>query len=365
MHIRHIELTDFRNYQSLRLDFHENVNLILGNNAQGKTNLLEAIYITSMGRSFRTSRDSDLVRFDCPAAKIWAEAEKEIAETSVEITIKKDAKKSIKKDGVNLKRASQLLENILIVIFSPEDLKIVKDEPEKRRRFIDRELCQIQPLYYDSLSNYKKTLLQRNAYLKEDRIDPSILDLWDLQLAKYGARIMALRDRFIRKISGFSGAIHSSITAGRETLFLEYDPNVPLTEDPGELEGFFYDEVKRAYANDCRQRTTTRGPHKDDISFFVGGINMRNFGSQGQQRTCALSLKLAELNLIKEETEEDAILLLDDVMSELDLQRQEYLIKTLKDNQLFITTTDIDEKLLASFPQAKQIYVENGTVRES
>lgn len=365
MYIRQIELTDFRNYERLRLDFQENVNLILGNNAQGKTNLLEAVYITSMGRSFRTSRDSDLVRFGCPAAKISAEAVKEIAETSVEITIKRDSKKSIKKDGVNLKRASQLLENILIVIFSPEDLKIVKDEPEKRRRFIDRELCQIQPLYYDSLSNYKKTLIQRNAYLKEDRIDPAILDLWDLQLAKYGARIMELRDRFIRKISGFSGAIHSSITAGRETLFLAYEPNVALTEDREELAGFFYDEIKRAFQNDCRQRTTTRGPHKDDIAFFVGGINMRSFGSQGQQRTCALSLKLAELNLIKEETGEDAILLLDDVMSELDLQRQEYLIKTLKDNQLFITTTDIDEKLLASFPQAKQIYVENGTVRES
>lgn len=364
MYIKRIELTDFRNYESLREDFHQNVNLILGNNAQGKTNLLEAIYITSMGRSFRTSRDSELVRFDCQAAKIYAEAEKDIAETSVEITIKKDSKKSIKKDGVNIKKTSQLLENILIVIFSPEDLKIVKDEPEKRRRFIDRELCQIQPLYYDSLSNYKKTLLQRNAYLKEEKIDPGVLDLWDLQLAKYGARIMQLRDRFIKKISVFSGAIHSSITAGKESLFLEYKPNISLTEEPEDMEGFFYDEIKRAFASDCRQRTTTRGPHKDDISFYVGGIDMRSFGSQGQQRTCALSLKLAELNLIKEETEEDAILLLDDVMSELDLQRQEYLIKTLKNNQLFITTTDIDEKLLHSFPEARKIYVEHGKIIE-
>ncbi len=365
MHIKHIELTDFRNYERLKMDFHQNVNLILGNNAQGKTNLLEAIYITSIGRSFRTNRDSELVRFGQKAARICVEAEKEIAGTSVEITIKKDSKKSVKKDGVNIKKTSQLLENILIVIFSPEDLKIVKDEPEKRRRFIDRELCQIQPRYYDSLSNYKKTLQQRNAYLKEERIDPSMLDLWDLQLAKYGARIMEMRDRFIKEISVFSGAIHSSITAGRETLFLEYNPNVALTDDREQLEGFFYDEIKRAFPDDCRHRTTTRGPHKDDLSFYVGGINMRSFGSQGQQRTCALSLKLAELNLIKEETEEDAILLLDDVMSELDLQRQEYLIKTLKENQLFITTTDIDEKLLASFPGAKQIYVENGKIIET
>ena len=147
MHIKHIELTDFRNYESLKLDFHQNVNLILGNNAQGKTNLLEAIYITSIGRSFRTNRDSELVRFGQQAARICVEAEKEISDTSVEITIKKDSKKSVKKDGVNIKKTSQLLENILIVIFSPEDLKIVKDEPEKRRRFIDRELCQICLLY--------------------------------------------------------------------------------------------------------------------------------------------------------------------------------------------------------------------------
>jgi len=365
MYIKHIELNDFRNYENLQLDFHENVNLILGDNAQGKTNLLEAIYITSIGRSFRTNKDSELIKFDANMAKIYVEAEKEIAETCVNVIIKKDSKKSIKKDGVHLKKSSQLLENILIVIFSPEDMKIVKDEPEKRRRFIDRELCQIQPLYYDSLSNYKKILLQRNFYLKEDKIDPGMLDLWDVQLAKYGGRIIRLRDQFIKKISDFSGAIHNSITGGRESLFLEYNPNISLTENESDLEGFFYDEIKKAFKNDCRQRTTTRGPHKDDISFYVGGVNMRSFGSQGQQRTCALSLKLAELNLIKEETNEDAILLLDDVMRELDLHRQEYLIKTLKENQLFITTTDIDDKLRASFPQAKQIYVEKGKIREN
>ena len=364
MYIKDIELTNFRNYEHLHVDFNKNVNLILGNNAQGKTNLLEGIYLTSIGRSFRTSKDSDLVKFDELLAKVKTDAVKEVYDTSVEIIIQKDAKKAIKKDGVNVKRTSELLENILIVIFSPEDLKIVKDEPEKRRKFIDRELCQIKPLYYESLSNYKKTLLQRNMYLKEDRIDQSILDLWDVQLAKYGSKIINMREKFVKKISDFSGKIHGSITNGKESLFLAYNPNIQFLEDNEDMEGLFYDELKKSFQNDMRQRTTTKGPHKDDISFYVNGINMRNFGSQGQQRTCALSLKLAELNLIKEETGEDAILLLDDVMSELDIERQEYLIKTLKDNQLFITTTDIDQKLIDSFPEAKIIYVDQGKIRE-
>lgn len=364
MYIKNIELKNFRNYQHLKVDFSPNVNLLLGDNAQGKTNLLEGIYITSIGRSFRTGRDSELVKFGENMARVRAEAVKDIFETVVEIDIKKDAKKSIKKDGINIKKSSELLENILIVVFSPEDLKIVKDEPEKRRKFIDRELCQIQPLYYDSLTNYKKTLMQRNSYLKEENIDNSILDLWDTQLAKYGARIISIRESFVRKLSDFSSRIHSSITNGKESLFLEYNPNISYKENPEELEGYFYDEIKKAFQHDFRQRTTTRGPHKDDISFYVNGINMRSFGSQGQQRTCALSLKLAELNLIKEETGEDAVLLLDDVMSELDAGRQEYLIRTLKDNQIFVTTTDIDQNIIDSFPRVKILYIQGGNLKE-
>ena len=364
MYIKNIQLTNFRNYDVLETEFHKNVNLILGNNAQGKTNLLEAVYLTSIGRSFRTNKDSDLVRFDADFAKIRVSAEKEIFDTSVELIIKKDSKKSIKKDGVTVKRTSDLLENIFIVIFSPEDLKIVKDEPEKRRKFIDRELCQMKPAYYEALSNYKKILIQRNTYLKEETIDQSILDLWDMQLARYGAKIMLMRKQFIEKISKISNGIHDSITNGKEQLAILYHPNLTLFDDVKEQEDFFYDELKKSYANDLRQRTTTKGPHKDDIAFVVNEINMRNFGSQGQQRTCALSLKLAELHLIKEETGEDAILLLDDVMSELDIQRQEYLIKTLKENQLFITTTDLDEKLFEAFPEAKVIYIDSGKIKD-
>lgn len=357
MYVENIELINFRNYEREKIEFNKNVNLILGNNAQGKTNLIEGIYISSIGKSFRTKKDSDLVGFDKDYAKIKVKAVKEISHTSVEITIKRDSKKSVKKDGSSIRKSSDLLKNILIVIFSPEDLKIVKDEPEKRRKFIDRELCQINPSYLDNLTNYKNVLFQRNTYLKEESIESNILDLWDVQLAKYGANIIKKRKEFIEKINEYSSKIYGSITNFKEILHLEYNPNIDMYQD-------FYDEIKKAYKNDIRQRSTTKGPHKDDISFYVDGINIRSFGSQGQQRTCALSLKLAELNLIKNETGEDAILLLDDVMSELDIERQKYLIKTLKENQLFITTTDIDDNLIKSFPGAKIMYVEKGKIKE-
>lgn len=362
MYIKDLELKNFRNYKDIKIDFNENVNLILGNNAQGKTNLIESVYMTSIGKSFRTSKDIDLIKFDEEKALIKVNAKREYIDNSIEIVVGRDSKKYIKKDGVNLKKISELLENVLVVIFSPEDLKIVKDEPEKRRKFIDRELCQIMPLYYDSLSNYKKALMQRNTYLKEKNVDKSILDIWDVQLAKFGSKIIRIRKDFIDKIQIYSSSIHSSITDGNENLVIKYKPNIKFIKDSREMENYYYDQLKKFFNNDFKNRTTTSGPHKDDINFYVNNINIRNFGSQGQQRTCALSLKLAELNLIKEETGEDAILLLDDVMSELDIKRQEFLIKTLKNNQLFITTTDIDEKLKKSFQNSKIIFVEEGKI---
>jgi len=364
MYIKNIELKDFRNYDELKTDFNEKVNIIIGNNAQGKTNLLEAVYMTSVGKSFRTNKDNELVRFGCERAKITANAEKLYLSTSVSMIIGSDSKKFIKKDGVKLRKISELLDNIMVVIFSPEDLKIVKDEPEKRRKFIDRELCLISPNYYDNLTDYKRVLLQRNSYLKEETVKEDILDVWDMQLARHGAVIINLRNRFIEKICGFSGSIHDNITNGKEKLSLIYNPNVRVLPTVKEEEEYFYCEIKNSLRRDMMLRTTTKGPHKDDISFDVNGIDMRSFGSQGQQRTCALSLKLAELNLIKEETGEDAILLLDDVMSELDIERQEYLIKTLKKSQLFITTTDIDKRLMDSFPDAKIIRISSGKIEK-
>lgn len=362
MYIKKIELKNYRNYEDLSLEFDQKVNLIVGHNAQGKTNLIEAVYLSSIGRSFRTAHDSDLIRFGNDFATVKVHAQKEYTDTKVEIILKRNAGKSIRKDGSVIHRTSQLLENIIVVVFSPDDLKIVKEEPEKRRKFIDRELAQIKPAYYNSLSNYKKTLQQRNAYLKEEVVDPSMISLWDEQLIRYGSEVMRMRKQFIDQINIYSGRIHEHITNGKEKLRIDYDPNIPYEDSTEKQQDQFREILDKSYNVDLKMRTTTKGPHKDDMQFYVNDINARAFGSQGQQRTCALSLKLAELDFIKEETGENGILLLDDVMSELDEERRTYLVGTLQDNQLFITTTDIDDEIRANYPEAKILSIEDGKV---
>ena len=368
MYIKNLKIKDFRNYEVLDLEFDKKVNIIIGSNAQGKTNLLESIYISSLGRSFRTSRDTDMIRFGTDQSVIDLVYNKDLGDMDINIILNKDHKKIIKIDGSKIKKTSQLLSNVFIVIFSPDDLKIVKDEPEKRRKFIDKELCQIKPSYYNNLTNYKKVLLERNTYLKEMTVDPDMLDIWDQQLADYGSKIMIQRKAFIDEISGVSSEIHKGITNNKEILTLKYDPNIEYNDNQTIQKSIFYGKLKDSFENDLKMRTTTRGPHKDDIDFFIKNddnkINVRNFGSQGQQRTAALSLKLAEIDIIKKETGEYPILLLDDVLSELDLERQEYLIKTLSFNQLFITTAEMQKKLMEEFPDAAIFRVVRGKVEK-
>ncbi len=363
MFIKELKLKNFRNYKDLTIDFDERVNLVTGQNAQGKTNLIEALYISSMGRSFRTQHDSELVRFGEDTAYVKVQAEKEITDTKVEIVIKSDrgkTVKAVKKDGNSVRRTAELIDNIIIVIFSPDDLRIVKDEPEKRRKFVDRELSQIKPAYFDAFNKYRRALMERNSYLKNDRIDESMLSVWDDVLIRYGSLLMVYRNGFIRELSSIAGDIHESITNGRERVSIEYDPDITLTDKAEDQEELIERQLAASRDTDIRRKTTTRGPHKDDITFIIDDINVRSYGSQGQQRTAALSLKLAELELIKKETGENAVLLLDDVMSELDEERREYLIRALSGNQIFITTTDIDDSLTRAYPDAKMIKVENG-----
>ena len=358
MYIKEISLRDFRNYESLDVQFHNKVNIFLGQNAQGKTNLLESIYITSMGKSFRTGKDRDMVRFGSEFFRVKATAVKE-EELIVEIAVTKDGKKGVKIDGLKAKKMTDLLENVYIVIFSPEDLKIVKDEPEKRRKFIDRELCQIKPSYYNNLTHYKKVLSQRNAYLKEYDIDDSILDIWDMQLAEYGSKIIEARTEFIKKLNVISSKIHKDITNKKEELEVIYEPSVEYSKNLREV---FFMKMKINRKNDIRRRTTTIGPHKDDLKLLSNGIDIRNFGSQGQQRTAALSLKLSEIKLIEEETGENPILLLDDVLSELDRERQNFLINSLSDIQVFITTTELSEEVEKSLGNIKYFDIESGSI---
>lgn len=359
MYIKEIELKDFRNYKELRTSFSKNVNIFLGNNAQGKTNLLEGIYLNAMAKSFKTTKDKELIRFGEEFCKIKTIAFFDDDEHSTEIVINKEGKKGVKLDGVKINRTSELLERIFIIIFSPEDLKIVKDEPEKRRKFIDRELCQIKPGYYNDLNNYKRVLKQRNTYLKEDRIESSILDIWDHELARYGSKVIARRNEFIKRINEISKEIHKNISGGKENLELNYEPNISFSAD---LENDFYEIISSTRNDDIRNRTTGRGPHKDDLKISADGIDLRKYGSQGQQRTAALSLKLSEIKLIEEEMGEKPILLLDDVLSELDNDRQNFLIHSLGGNQLFITTTDISGKVARQLPEGKVFKITSGQI---
>ena len=360
MYIKNLKLKNFRNYKDLTIDFDRRVNLITGQNAQGKTNMIEALYMSSMGRSFRTSHDTEMIRFGEEMAYVKVAAEKEYTDTKVEILLSKDAKKAIRKDGSSIRRTADLLDNIIIVIFSPDDLKIVKDEPEKRRKFIDRELSQIKPAYFDAFMKYRRALLERNSYLKSDDVKESMLDIWDEGLIKYGALIMKYRNDFVNEISETAGRIHKKITNGKESLSLKYVPNVAFAGDIRTQEEYIERELITSRNKDIRTGTTSKGPQKDDISFIIDNINVRNYGSQGQQRTSALSLKLAELEIIKRETGENAILLLDDVMSELDEERREYLIRALSENQIFITATDIDDSLMRAYPEAEIIKIKEG-----
>ena len=240
MYITKTELKNFRNYENLSLDFHRKVNLILGKNAQGKTNLLESIYVVSIGRSFRTNKDSDLIKFGSDFARVYTESIRDGENETVELIFSKESKKFAKIDGMRILKTSELLEHVYIVIFSPEDLKIVKDEPEKRRKFIDRELCQIKPAYYGSLGNYKRVLNQRNTYLKEPVVDPSVMDIWDIQMAKYGADVILQREKFVEKLNLAASSIHFGITNGKEHLEIRYAPNISGEECKDNLKETIY-----------------------------------------------------------------------------------------------------------------------------
>ncbi len=362
MYVKNLELKNFRNYESLNINFDPRINLITGRNAQGKTNLIEAVCLISMGRSFRAGRDSEMIRFGENEALVHAEVVKSYMDTRVDICINRKSRKSIKKDGKQLHKTSELLNNVFIVAFTPEDLRIVKDEPEKRRRFLDKELAQIKPAYYLSLGRYKKVLQQRNSCLKGDSFSPAMLSLWDEQLVQYGAELMRMRKEFIDQLSIFSGKIHGSITNGQEELKIEYEANVPYEEDVVRQKESLRSALQHSLETDRKMRTTTKGPHKDDLRFLVNGINARKYGSQGQQRTCALSLKLAELDFIKQETGESAILLLDDVMSELDQSRRAFLIDSLEENQIFITMTEADDDLIQAYGNPTVFTVHGGRV---
>ncbi len=359
MIIKSIELSNFRNYESLDLDFDYGTNILYGNNAQGKTNILEAVSVSGTTRSHKGSKDKEMIRFGEEEAHIKTVVNKKDMDYQIDVHMKKNKTKGIAVNKVPLKKASELFGILNIVFFSPEDLNIIKNGPSERRRFLDSELCQLDKIYLSDLAKYNKILNQRNKLLKDMVFRPDLketLPIWDAQLIDYGKRIIKRRKSFVDELNEIVFDIHKQISGEKEELVLKYEPNID--------DAFFHDELNRAKERDMRFCQTSVGPHRDDMQFSVFDVDIRKYGSQGQQRTSALSLKLAEIELVKRNINETPVLLLDDVLSELDSSRQNYLLNSIHDIQTIITCTGLDEFIKNRFKIDKIFNVVEGVVTE-
>ena len=357
MKIKQLKLKNYRNYNLLDLEFDSSTNIFYGDNAQGKTNILESIYLCGTTKSHRGTKDRDLISFGKDESHIEAVIEKKEVNYKIDIHLKKNSPKGIAINKIPIKKASDLFGVINIVFFSPEDLNIIKNGPSERRRFIDLELAQLDKVYLSDLSNYNRIINQRNKLLKDSHDRKELLetlDVWDAQLIYYGNKIIDRRNKFIYQINEIIKKIHSQLTGGKEILQLHYElSNVDIS-----LEQAIFKNRER----DIRAKSTSVGPHRDDICFMSGELDIRKFGSQGQQRTAALSLKLSEIELVKKITKDTPILLLDDVLSELDKNRQNYLLDSICDIQTLITCTGVDDFINHRFNINKIFYVEKGNV---
>ena len=357
MIIKSIELKNFRNYEQLEIEFDQATNILFGDNAQGKTNILESAYVSATTKSHKGSRDKEMIRFGEEEAHIRTIVSKREQDFQIDIHLKKSRAKGIAINQVPIKKASDLFGILNIVFFSPEDLNIIKDGPTERRRFLDLELCQLDKIYLSDLTAYNKVLKQRNTLLKDMIYRPDLketLPIWDEQLIEYGKRIIRRRQTFVSELYEIVQEIHSNLSGNKELLTLKYEPNVESM--------FFEDELFRASERDRKLCQTSVGPHRDDISFLLGDIDIRKFGSQGQQRTAALSLKLSEIELVKKSIGDTPVLLLDDVLSELDSNRQNYLLNSIHDIQTIITCTGLDEFVKNKFQIHRIFQVADGHV---
>ncbi len=341
MIIEELRVINYRNYENIHLKFHPKFNIFLGNNAQGKTNLLEAIYLCAVGKSFRTNRDQEMINIEKKQAYVQVKLKRMYSDVNIEIKLDTSRKKNIRVNRVYLTKTGELLGNLNIVLFSPEDLRLIKGGPSERRRFMNREISQMSTKYYYILGQYRKILQHRNKLLKNDRGKILDLEVWNEQLAAAGAWIIFYRRDFIKKINLLAKLMHRKVTDSAETLEIIYDANIRIKEDDdiNQIKENILEKLENNINIDKKRGLTTIGPHRDDVMLRINGFNVKKYGSQGQQRTAVLSLKLAEIELIKGEVGEYPVLLLDDVMSELDLKRQGYLINNLKNIQTFITTT--------------------------
>lgn len=357
MKIRNISLMNYRNYEQLNIELGKDVNVFQGENAQGKTNILESIYFAAFGRSHRTNKQKDLIKWDKNAATVKIYIEKERLDKTIMMNLLSDGKKSISVNKVKLTKIGDLLGILNVVMFSPEDLKIVKESPGVRRRFLDMEISQLDKRYYNSLVIYNKVLAERNALLKSRRVDKNVLDIYDIKLSHEADYIRKQRLNYIKLLNTYGQPIHHEISSQKENIEFEYQCTFAM--DKSLKEDLF---TRRAM--DLDRGTTTIGVHRDDFSIKINGMNAKDFGSQGQQRTVVLTLKFASLEIIQKINGEYPILLLDDVLSELDLSRKKFILKSIENIQTVITCTgveNIEDYLTGNY---KLFNVENGLVKD-
>lgn len=366
LYVDNVRLINFRNYMNLKLELNKKVNIFIGKNAQGKTNLLESIYLCSAGKSFRTNIDKDMINIKKNQCYVATEVFGNHLDKLIEIKLERNKPKRIKINKLELEKNRDLYSGLNVVVFSPEDLKIIKDGPSERRNFIDKEISQIKPVYRYNLSRYNKILFQRNNLLKNMGIDKKnrhLIDIFNMQMVKFGSKVINDRARFIENLALSSRKIHKDITYGQEELFLRYRTNVTERFDRlVDIEKNFIKKLEKDINNDILKGSTKIGPHRDDIDILINNMDSKTFASQGQQRTAILSMKLAEIDIIKEEKEDYPVLLLDDVLSELDKDRRKYLVRNFKDLQTIITSTDIIDLREIDSLEKKIFYIKNGKV---
>ena len=359
MKINRLEFTSFRNYESLKLDLGDGCNIFYGNNAQGKTNILEGIYLSCTTKSHKKSKDREMIRFGAEEAHLRVYIEKKEIEYKIDMHLKGNVKKHIFVNGQPIKKAAELLGIANIIFFSPEDINMIKSGPSERRRFVDMDLSQLDSLYLSSLSAYSKALEQKNKLLRDAAYygDPSfneMLDVWDEKLMEYGKEIIKKRSFFIEGLNEILKDKNREITGVDETLSCIYEPDTSVDD--------YKDKLFKGRKSDLKSGSTSTGPHRDDIRFSLEDTDLRKYGSQGQQRSASLSVKLAEIELVKNRTGDEPILMLDDVLSELDSSRQKCLLNSIGNIQTLITCTGLDELIKNDFIKDKVFYVENATV---
>ncbi len=365
MKISSILLKNFRNYEEALIAPCPGVTVLVGDNAQGKTNVLEAVYLCCTGRSHRTSRDREMIRAGEDSCYVKVCGVRRDGPHDVEVAFAVSGKRRVKVNGSVTTKSGELLGHITGVLFAPEDLRMIKDGPQARRRFIDMELSQLKPAYYYALQRYNRALRQRNALLKDISLTGALaatLDVWDAELSQSGAEIMRERAAFVEELCKSASKIHTEVTGGREELSVTYEPDVPLGESLEECRNQLVSALLERRQTDIRRMLTSAGPHRDDMGVYVDGMDARAFGSQGQVRTCALSLKLSEVDIMRRLLGDSPVLMLDDVMSELDPERRRLLVSHLSDVQTLITCTDKND--LAGAHVGKLLNVRAATITE-